>query len=249
MVFNDKVKKGVILAAGVGDRLGSLTTACPKVLLPVNGKTLINYPIEALATAGISEILIVVGYLADKVIEVLGNGSNFGVRLQYIFNPDYLGGSAISVYKARDWVQGNSTVLCMGDHSIEGTLVRRLLNRQAFNETLCIDYTPEQYHQLAEATKVSVDSAGCIKDIGKDLTYWDALDTGVFLLTENFFRALDELVPKLGIDIEISDVIRFLVNSGHRFDTCNVSGCFWMDVDTEEELNMMRIGDKDGSCL
>jgi choline kinase len=240
-VVKSKVKKGVILAAGDGDRLGSLTATCPKVLLPVNDKTLISYPIEALAAAGISEIMIVVGYLADKVMEVLGDGSNFGVRLQYIFNPDYLGGNAISVYKARDWAQGDPIVLCMGDHLIEETLVRRLLDRQTLNETLCIDYTPAPHHQLAEATKVIVDKAGCIKDIGKDLICWDALDTGVFLLTENYFRALDELVPKLGIDIEISDVIRFLVSRGYRFGTRSVSGCFWADVDTEETLNTIRV--------
>ena len=87
MVLNRRVNKGLILAAGDGGRLGSLTTTCPKALLTVNDKTLISYPIEVLAVAGISEIAIVVGYLGDKVIEVLGNGSNFGVRLQYIFNP------------------------------------------------------------------------------------------------------------------------------------------------------------------
>ena len=89
---------------------------------------------------------------------------------------------------------------------------------------------------LAEATKVVVDSVGYINDIGKDLIYWDAIDTGVFLLTGNFFQVLGELVPKLGIDIEISDVIRFLVSRGHRFDTYDVSGRFWADVDTEEDL-------------
>ncbi len=52
---------------------------------------------------------------------------------------------------------------------------------------------------------------------------------------------LDELVPRLGIDIELSDVIRFLVSRGHRFHTCNVSGCFWADVDTEEDLNRVRV--------
>ena len=77
MVLNRQVNKGVILAAGDGDRLGSLTTTCPKVLLPIKGKPLISYPIEALAEAGISEIAIVVGYLADKVIEMLGNGNYF----------------------------------------------------------------------------------------------------------------------------------------------------------------------------
>ena len=237
-----KVNKGVILAAGDGDRLGPLTLTCPKVLLPVNEEApLISYPIEALAAAGISEIAIVVGYLGDKVIKALGNGSDFGVRLQYIFNSDYLGGNAISVYKARAWVQGEPVVLCMGDHLIESEIVRRLLDRQTFNETLCIDYTPAQYHQIAEATKVTVDSAGCIKDIGKDLVYWDALDTGVFLLTENFFQASYELVHHLSTDIEISDVIRSLVSRGHRFDTCDVNGCFWADVDTKEDLIMARM--------
>lgn len=90
MLFSRKVHKGVILAAGDGDRLDPLTLIYPKVLLPVKGKALIRYPIEALVAAGVNEIAVVVGYLGDKVIEVLGNGSNFGVRLQYIFNPDYM---------------------------------------------------------------------------------------------------------------------------------------------------------------
>ncbi len=241
MVLNRRVNKGLILAAGDGGRLGSLTTTCPKVLLTVNDKTLISHPIEALAAAGISEIAIVVGYLADKVIETLGNGSNFGVRLQYIFNPDYYGGSAISIYKARSWAQGEPIVLCMGDHLIERKLVDNLLKSPAIANILCVDYAPAKHHQVDEATKITVDSDGCIKDIGKDLLYWDALDTGVFLLTEHFFQALDELVPRLGIDIEISDVVRSLISQGHRFDTCDVSGYFWADVDTEEDLKMVRV--------
>jgi len=240
-MLNRKVNRGVILAAGDGGRLGLLTTTCPKVLLSVNNKTLISYSIEALVDAGITEIAIVVGYLGNQVVEVLGNGSNFGVTLHYVFNSDYLGGNAISVYQAKDWAQGDPIVLCMGDHLIEKTLVRRLLDSKTLNDTLCIDNTPVQHHQLAEATKVIIDKAGCIKGIGKDITCWDALDTGVFLLTENFFRALDKLVPKFGIDIEITDVIRFLISQGYCFDTCDVSGCFWADIDTEEDLNMVEI--------
>jgi len=207
----------------------------------VSGKEqLIRCPIEALAAAGVCDIAIVVGYLGDKVIEALGNGSDFGVRLQYIYNSDYLGENAVSVYKAREWAQGEPVVLCMGDHLIDGEIVKRLLDRPVFNETLCIDYTPAHHHELAEATKVTVDSAGYIKNIGKYLVYWDALDTGVFLLTENFFRALRELVQCRGIDVTISDVTRFLVRRGHPFDTCDVSGCFWVDVDTKEDLDMVR---------
>jgi choline kinase len=235
-----RIHKGIILAAGDGDRLGILTIACPKVLLPVNDVPLIRYPIEALVAAGISDIAIVVGYLGDKIIDSVGNGSDFGVRLKYIYNSDYLGGNAISVYMAREWAQGEPVVLCMGDHLIERKMVKHLLDRQVLNETLCIDYNPSQHHQLAEATKVIVDGAGCIKNIGKELVFWDAIDTGVFLLTESFFQALGELIPRRGIDVEISDVIRFLISQGRSFDTCNVSGSSWTDVDTKEDLELAR---------
>jgi len=249
ITLEGKINKGIVLAAGDGDRLGHLTITRPKVLLSVNEDApLISYPIKALAAAGITDIAVVVGYLGDKVIEVLGDGGDFGVRLQYINNSDYLGGNAVSVYKAREWVQGEPVILCMGDHLIDGEIVKRLLDRQVINETLCIDYAPATHHELAEATKVAVDGAGCIKDIGKDLAHWDAVDTGVFLLTENFFRALDELVQDRGTDVEISDVIRFLVSRGHRFDTCDVTGCFWADLDTEEDLDLVK-GVGDGSCV
>ncbi|GAH72444.1 unnamed protein product, partial [marine sediment metagenome] len=219
-MLNRKVNKGIILAAGDGDRLGYLTLTCPKVLLPVNEEApLISYPIKALAAAGISDIAIVVGYLGDKVIEVLGDGSSFSVRLEYIVNPDYLGGNAFSVHCARDWAQKEPVVLCMGDHLIEVEIVRRLLDRQNPTETLCVDFTPAPHHRVDEATKAAIDNAGCIQGIGKDLACWDALDTGTFLLTEDFFQALHELVQQRGTDVEMSDVIRFLVSRGHLFDT------------------------------
>jgi len=243
MTIRPRVDKGIILAAGDGDRLGELTESCPKVLLPVHDNVpLIRYPIEAMVAAGVNEIMIVVGYLGNKVKEKLDNGSRLGTRLQYTSNPDYLGGNAISVHKARDWARGERVILCMGDHLIERELVKRLLeDTKTTNETLCVDYTPAQHHEVAEATKVALDGTGCIENIGKDLECWDALDTGVFLLTDNFFEALDELVQRHGINVEISDVVRFLISQGYRFDTCDASGCFWLDVDTKEDLNVARV--------
>lgn len=234
--------KGVILAAGDGGRMGSLTSNYPKILLPqYNKEPLIACPIQALAAAGITEIAIVVGYLANKVIMELGDGSRFGAKLQYIVNPDYLSGNAISVYKVREWSQGESLVLCMGDHLIEKKIFRHLLDIYTSNDTLCVDYTPAQCHQIDEATKVSVDDFGYIKDIGKGLVHWDALDAGVFLLTKDFFQAINELIRYRGTDIETADVIRFLINRGYCFNTCDVSGCMWMDIDTEEDLKVAKL--------
>ena len=233
------ISKGVVLAAGDGGRLGVLTSTCPKVLLPVRGGPLICHSIEALATAGIKEIAVVVGYLASQVMAALGDGSRFGVRLDYILNLDFSGGNAISVKKVKPWAAGKPFVLCMGDHIIEPGFVSRLLDESPVAETLCVDFAPAGHHSIAEATKVLMDSPGCIKRIGKGLAYWNAIDTGVFLLTEKFLDAIDELIPELGLDVEIGDVIQFLVDRGYRFATCDVSGSFWADVDTEEDLDFV----------
>jgi len=236
MMLNRKVNKGVILAAGDGSRLQSVTGIHPKVLVSVQGKPLIRYPIEAMAAAGVRQIAVVVGYLAGEVRRALGDGRHLGVRLEYISNRDYYGGNAISVGKVRAWAAGEPFVLCMGDHMIEPRMVSHLLHRALIAETLCVDFAPAEWHDLVEATNVVVDSSGCIRHIGKGLDYWDALDTGVFLLTEKFLDATDELFPKLGSDIEISDVVRFMVSRGNRFATCDVGDSLWADIDTEEDL-------------
>ncbi len=235
------VDRAIILAAGDGDRLGRLTKTRPKVLLPVSDKeALIMYPIEALAAAGIRRITIVVGYLGDEVRRVLGDGGRWGVEIEYVYNPAYMGGAAVSVNCAREKSRGSPVVLCMGDHMIEAEMVRRLVSNLPMSSTLCVDYRPAEHHEIDEATKVSVNEAGDIGGIGKQLRNWDALDTGVFLLTDEFFRAVDSLVAHGGTDTEITDVVRYLVSRGYRFGTRDVSGCLWMDVDTQEDLRVAR---------
>jgi CDP-L-myo-inositol myo-inositolphosphotransferase len=128
----------------------------------------------------------------------------------------------------------------MGDHIIQTEIVWRLLSTKIITDTLCIDYPPALRHDIEEATRVALYEDGCIRDIGKKLKSWDALDTGVFLLTERFFNAVEELARLRGNSIEMSDVIRFMVAQGHRFNTCDVSSCSWMDIDIEEDLKLAQ---------
>jgi MurNAc alpha-1-phosphate uridylyltransferase len=75
--------KAMILAAGRGDRLRPLTDEIPKPLINVAGKSLIEYHIENLAKAGFKDIIINTAWLADKIHQQLGNGSDYGVSIQY----------------------------------------------------------------------------------------------------------------------------------------------------------------------
>jgi MurNAc alpha-1-phosphate uridylyltransferase len=75
--------KAMILAAGRGERMRPLTDTFPKPLLEVGGKRLIEYHIEALRDAGITEIVINVAYLGQKIIDTIGDGGRYGVSIQY----------------------------------------------------------------------------------------------------------------------------------------------------------------------
>ncbi len=83
--------KAFILAGGMGTRLRPITYEIPKALIPLKGKPLIEHMIELLRDAGLRDIIISIGYLGDKIKEHLGNGSKFGVNIDYVNESEPLG--------------------------------------------------------------------------------------------------------------------------------------------------------------
>jgi N-acetyl-alpha-D-muramate 1-phosphate uridylyltransferase len=79
--------KAMVFAAGRGERLRPLTDHTPKPLLPVYGKPLLDWHLEKLAAAGMTDVVINVSHLADKIIEHVGNGKRFGLNVQYSIEP------------------------------------------------------------------------------------------------------------------------------------------------------------------
>jgi N-acetyl-alpha-D-muramate 1-phosphate uridylyltransferase len=83
-----KLPKAMILAAGRGERLRPLTDDLPKPLVPLAGKPLIDYHLEALAKVGIKEVVINVSYQAEKIQTILGSGERYGVQIHYSIEPE-----------------------------------------------------------------------------------------------------------------------------------------------------------------
>ncbi len=79
--------KAMILAAGRGKRMGRHTDSCPKPLLKVSGKTLIEWQIIRLKNSGFTDVIINVGYLGQQIIDYLGNGHRYGVSITYSVEP------------------------------------------------------------------------------------------------------------------------------------------------------------------
>lgn len=231
---------GVILAAGDGTRLAPLTNNRPKPLVPVLGRPLIEHTINSFVQAGIRELVIVIGYRGEMIAREIGDGSRYGLKVSYAPNPCYEGGNGTSLYAARPFLADEAFVLAMADHMIASSLLRRLLAKKEIDDTLCVDRSAKALPQVKEATKVWVNDAGLITRIGKDMERWNAIDTGVFLFTPRIFPIVADLMQERDGRCTVTDAVRRLISQkGMR--ACDVSGAFWLDVDTLDDLQYARV--------
>lgn len=228
--------QGVILAAGDGTRLAPLTLHYPKPLVRVLGQPLLDYTLDAFVAAGICDLILVVGYKEEQIRNWVGDGQRYGARVTYVSNPDYELENAISLYAARVAVASQLFVLAMADHMISADILRTLLARSPQTDTLCVDRLAHRAPQLDDATRVWVDRRGSIRRIGKGLVRWNAVDTGVFLFTSAIFDAIDALRALGNQNPSISQSVTWLIEHGSGLRACDISGAWWTDVDTWEDL-------------
>jgi len=233
--------KGVILAAGMGSRFGLHTQEEHKLLLTVNDVPIIDYTLHAFSRAGISDVALVTGFMADRINDWVGNGSRYGLRVSYIFNPDYKLGNAVSVQVARVFTNNQNFVLSMGDHMISTDLIARVMNANGNfkDNVLGVDFDLRKAH---EATLVLVDDETKISSIGKRIRTWNGIDSGVFRFNPDIYKLIDQWIAYDSSGrFELSGALDYLIKQGGFLKSCDISGCYWYDVDNIEDLHNLRM--------
>lgn len=156
--------KALILSAGQGRRLLPLTADTPKCMLPLNGRTALEWQIDHLMAAGVEEIAVVVGYNAHKVEECLVRRYGAGA-ISTIFNPFYeVADNLASCWMARECLRGE-LLLINGDTLFEQSLLTHL--SQAADHPITVTIDRKQGYD-ADDMKVSLDDDRLLR-IGKDL--------------------------------------------------------------------------------
>ncbi|MFO7908943.1 MAG: nucleotidyltransferase family protein [Halomonas sp.] len=143
--------KAMILAAGLGKRMRPLTDACPKPLLPVAGRPLIVHHLHRLKQAGIQEVVINVSHLADQIMEALGDGSQFGLSLQFS-REDALLETGGGVRKALPLLGDSPFLLLNGDVWCEALPKQQVLQGNDLAHLMLVDnpaHHPEGDFNLA----------------------------------------------------------------------------------------------------
>ena len=227
-----KVSQCLILAAGNGTRIKSISGDLPKPLVAFRGKPILEHVIDRARQAGIDDVVIVLGYRSDLIRRWL-DGRSLGVSITLVENPDYHKANGISVLKARNEIQDNFLLL-MADHIFEPETARVLLKQSLTpgDVILAVDPNIDRIFDLDDATKV-LRRGDWIVDIGKEIVHYDALDTGMFLCSPALFDDLEAAV-KDG-NCSLSDGMRQLI-ARERLRSLEVGDGQWQDLDTPEAL-------------
>lgn len=229
--------KALIVAAGKGQRINGEGIPKPKPLYTCAGKYLIEHVITRLQKAGITEIFIVVGFMKEKIIEALGDGSRYNLIITYIHNDEFDKANGVSVYKAKSYLH-EPFILAMSDHIFQQDAVTRFLNAM-INQTRChlyVDLKLDSISDIDDATKVLQEN-NAIKAIHKTLTNYNAIDTGMFYLTPAFFAALEHAQSQG--DFSITGGVQVLANRNEMY-TFDIGKYRWMDIDTRKELAILE---------
>ncbi len=228
----------VILAAGAGTRLRRGTDGPPKPLTELLGLTLVERAIRSCCAAGVEDFVVVVGYRGDELAPYLRSlGQDLGVRLRVAESRDWELGNGASALACEPHV-ANAFFVIMSDHVFAPQFLDHLLERDDGRRAcvLVVDHDLENIRDLPEATKVRL-SNGRITAIGKQLTSFDAVDTGVFLCQPALFDALREAADRGRHTF--GDAVQLLAARG-EVSWAPAAGLFWQDIDTPEDLDFAR---------
>ena len=223
--------KALIIAAGRGERFRPFTDEIPKPLIPLLGRPLIERVILAVREVGIKDLIIVTGYLGERLSDFLGDGSKYDVTIRYVKNRRWPLGNGISVYEARDMIEENF-ILLMSDHVFNPEILCKIQKHRISKDecALCVDMHMRYVFDMDDATKVLIDGDRILR-IGKELKDYNGVDMGIFLCSPIIFEALDRSI-RYG-RYSLTEAIRELANKGKmkacRFDD---EEYYWMDIDT-----------------
>ncbi len=237
--------RALVIAAGEGSRMGSLTKDEPKPLIRLLGLSLVERVILTAKEVGIDEFVIVIGHRGKRIKEKLGDGSKFGVKIAYIENTEWERGNGVSVLKAEESFKENF-ILLMSDHIFDSRILRGLIDYDLKDPVIL---AVDRREPLPGDTKV-LEKKGKIAEIGKDIEKANCIDTGIFLCSPKIFSYIEETV-KEGKE-ELADGIEKVVENRDVkiFDIIQINSYvpsmrkeiqpFWMDIDTEEDLVRAR---------
>jgi glucose-1-phosphate thymidylyltransferase len=226
--------KGLILSGGKGTRLRPITHTSAKQLVPVANKPVLFYGIEAMAEAGIEEVgIIIAPETGGEIRTAVGDGSHFGVRIEYIVQ-DEPAGLAHAVLTAEPFLGDSPFVMYLGDNLLQGGITDLVQAFTAGEPDALILLTPvpdPEHFGVAE-----LDGGTVVRLVEKPPEpKTDLALVGVYMFTPAIHDAARAIEPSGRGELEITDAIQRLLDTGLRVEPHIVRG-WWKDTGRLEDM-------------
>ncbi len=227
-------KKAVVLAAGRGTRMKSLTDDCPKPMLPLNGRPMLAHQMDRFSAAGISRVCIVIGYRGDMVREYFRAHPADGIEIDFAVQ-DVPNGTGSAALLTRDFVGNSEFLLTFGDILVDPQVYLKLYERSPGSEiVLALAHVEDPYRGGA----VYVEDERVTKIVEKPpkgTSTTNFISAGIYLFKSAIFEELSKLTLSVRGEYDLTDAIHSTVRAGKTVRGFEVPG-FWRDVGRPEDL-------------
>jgi dTDP-glucose pyrophosphorylase len=235
----NSVHKAVLLAAGKGTRMRELTNELPKPMIAVRGKPILLHIVEGLRDAGVTHFLIIVGWHAEVVREFFGDGSKFGVSVEYETQVVQDGTGRV-VELAKKFAGADPFVLSYGDILVDPANYRRHVALEKAEALISVKYNPGE---IAKGGAVFVNERFEMTDLrekpqpDEPTSPW--YNAGIYTFRPSIFDFTAKLKLSPRGEYELTDAIRDLAQSGRLVQAVELTGD-WADVRDPEVLAQLN---------
>jgi glucose-1-phosphate thymidylyltransferase len=219
--------KAVILAAGEGKRCRPLTLTRSKVMLPVANKPILEHIINALVKNDIKEIILVVGYKKERIMDHFEDGINFGVKIKYVEQKAQIG-TAHAILQARDLIgkDEDKFIVVNGDNIIGPDAIADLINGEEGDATLltCKKDDVSGYGVIVAKGKKVIEIIEKPKTLVSHL-----INTGIYLFKNDIFDMIEKTSISTTGEYAITDTLQMMIDEGRPVTTA-ITNAGWIDA-------------------
>jgi len=229
--------KAVILCAGIGSRLAPYTDNLPKCLVDINSKSIIDYSIDNFKACGISDIVVVVGYLKEKIYERYSNDS----CISFIDNDEFLStNNMYSLSLVKDSVIGDTFFVVNGDVIFSRQILESMINQDSSQSLIAVD--KNVYYEESMKVKYSQDRLIDIsKTIKKDESFGVSIDLYKFSKQAGtkLFKIIDSYIKNKDLNSWIEVAIKDIMSS-EKIEPIDIKRNPWIEIDNCDDLSKAK---------